>query len=221
MRNFMIAILGAGLAHATPAAAQDGLGYLEQRYIQLNLGSGVGGESDLKLSAPGQLEGRIESDLDAGFAGSVLAGVGYTSGVAFEVEGLYLSNDVDTDGVEADLGNGFKIDTEIAGGFANLKYEHVNTSALYPYVSAGVGYGRTEYRVLGDPGHSSGVLWQVKAGVAIPSTANLTWDLGYRFVRSPNYESTDLITIGRETYEARFKAATGVHMLSAGLRLGF
>jgi hypothetical protein len=220
MRGLIFAICGAALIPAGSAAA-DGLGYLEQRYVQLNLGAGVAGESDMKLRTPGVLDARVESDLDAGFAGSALVGAAYTSGVAFELEGLYLHNRVDTDHVEIALQSPFSVKSEILGGFANVKYEMVNESPLFPYVAAGLGVGTTEYKVLGDPGRSRGVLWQLKAGVAIPATSELTWDLGYRYVRSPDYESTDLVTIGGQTYEARFKAATGVHTLTAGLRWGF
>lgn len=214
-------VILAALAAAAPAAAQDGLGYLEQRYVQANLGAAVGGESKIGLRQPGVLDGRIDTDLDPGFAGAALVGVSYTSGLAMELEGLYLRSGVDMDHVEVALRTPFKIDAEILGGFANVKYEHVNETPLFPYLSAGLGFGQTEYRVLGSTGRSNGVLWQMKAGVAIPASSDVTWDLGYRYVRSPDYESASQVTIGGQTYDARFKAATGVHMLSAGVRWGF
>lgn len=210
----------AAFACAGPAAAQSGLGYLEQRYVQVNLGSGIDGQSTMKLHSHAA-NGRLEAELDEGFAASALAGLGYTSGFAFEVEGIYLSNDVDTGALADTLQSPLDVNTEIAGGFANVKYEYVNETPLFPYVGAGVGYGQTEYKLLGDRGASGGFLWQLKAGVSVPATADLTWDLGYRFLRSPDYETVGLIEIDGQAYSAHFKAATDVHVLSAGLRWGF
>lgn len=218
--------MAAALAAAAPAArAQaggsgvDALGQLESRYIQLNLGAGVGGESKSSFVAPNVLAGKITADLDPGPVVTGLAGVGYTSGLAFEVEGLYLENDVDLDA--APEVSPFDLKAKMAGGFANVKYELVNPSPLFPYVAAGLGYGDTTYKVFGENGHSDGVLWQLKAGVATPVTDTVTLDLGYRFVRSPDYETTSRILYQGQSYDATFKAATQVHVLTAGVRWAF
>jgi opacity protein-like surface antigen len=220
--------LAAMMAFAAPLAAHaqgpealglDALGQVESRYIQLNVGAGVGGESKSRFETPGVFNGRIKTDLDVGPALSGLVGQGYTSGLAFEVEGVYLQNQVDSDAVNQI--SPFDLKTKMAGGFANVKYEMVNPSPLFPYVAAGLGYGETTYRVFGDNGHSDGVLWQLKAGVAIPATDDVTVDLGYRFVRSPDYETTDRILYQGQTYDATFKAATQVHVLTAGVRWAF
>lgn len=220
----------AAIAAALPAAAQaqgpealgmDALGQLESRYIQLNLGAGVGGESKSSFNVPGVLTGRIKTDLDVGPVVTGLAGLGYTSGFAFEVEGLYLQNKVDSEAADRALASPFDLKMKMTGGFANVKYEMVNPTPLFPYVAAGLGYGETQYRVFGDNGHSDGVLWQLKAGVAVPASDDVTVDLGYRFVRSPDYETTDRISFQGQTYDATFKAATQVHVLTAGVRWAF
>lgn len=227
MKATSILGVAAVLLAAAPATAQnldkvglEALGQLESRYVQLNLGSGVGGESDASFRSP-VIGGRIKSDLDAGLAVSGLVGAGFTSGLAFELEGVFLKNDVDTDDVEVATQSDFDVRTKIAGAFANVKYEYVNSTPLFPYVAAGLGYGQTDYRVFGDNGQSDGVLWQLKAGVAIPTTDSMTVDLGYRFLRSPSYESTDRITYNGQLYDAKFKAATEVHVLTAGVRYAF
>lgn len=216
-----VAVMGpaAALAQGQEASAMDALGQLESRYIQLNVGAGVGGESKSSFGVPNVLSGRINADLEPGPVVTGLAGLGYTSGLAFEVEGLYLENEVDTD--SSPQVSPFDLKTKMAGGFANMKYELVNPSPLFPYVAAGLGYGDTTYRVFGDSGHSDGVLWQLKAGVAVPATDSVTIDMGYRFVRSPDYQTTSRIMYQGQSYDATFKAATEVHVLTAGVRWAF
>ncbi|TAJ69355.1 MAG: porin family protein [Sphingobium sp.] len=208
-------------AQAQEALGMDALGQLESRYVQLNLGAGVGGESKSRFNVPGVLSGRINTDLDVGPVVTGLAGLGYTSGFGFEVEGLYLQNKVDTEAADRALNSPFDLKMKMTGGFANVKYEMVNPSPLFPYVAAGLGYGETQYRVFGDNGSSDGVLWQLKAGVAVPASDDVTVDLGYRFVRSPSYETTDRIMFQGQAYDATFKAATQVHVLTAGVRWAF
>lgn len=204
----------AGAVHA------QSIGYLESTYAQINLGVGVAGEADLKLKGP-QLRGRAETDLEPGLFVSGLVGNSYTSGVAVEFEGLYAENDLDTDELQRALASDFTVESRIYGGFANVKYEHVNESPLFPYVGAGLGYGETEYRVFGDTGRSDGVLWQLKAGVAVPVSDKMTVDVGYRFLRSPDYEANARVMLDGQMYDAKFKAATGVHAVSTGVRLAF
>lgn len=119
------------------------------------------------------------------------------------------------------LASDFSVESRTYGGFANIKYEYVNESPLFPYVGAGLGYGETEYRVFRDTGRSDGLLWQLKAGVAVPVSDKMTVDLGYRFVRSPDCEASARVTYEGQLYDAKFKAATGVHALSTGARLAF
>lgn len=215
--------IGAALAlsgGAVSTATAQSIGYLENTYVQVNLGLGVAGESDIDIVGP-DLRGRIDTDLEAGPFVSALVGNSYTSGLALELEGLYAENDLDTDEVSRALQTDFDVESRIYGGLANVKYEYVNESPLFPYVAAGLGYGETQYRVFRDTGSSDGLLWQLKAGVAVPVSSKVTMDLGYRFLRSPDYETSARVNYQGKLYDAKFKAATGVHTLSTGVRLAF
>jgi opacity protein-like surface antigen len=193
---------------------------VENSYVQLNLGSGFSGRSDLGLDIGNGGSERTSQGLRPGFAGSALIGDSYTSGISIEAEGLYFTNNLD-DAHSGATSNGGDAHAQGGGGFANLKYEHVNASPVFPYVAVGLGYGQVQYDVFNGTGASDGLMWQLKAGLAFPVSERFTWDVGYRFVRMQQYSTTSDVNIGGQNYIETFKSATQLLMLSAGARWSF
>lgn len=187
---------------ATPAFAQDG----SSNYVQVNLGSSVSGEVDLGFDLNGAPPPGVisnEFDLETGVFGSVAAGTGVGGGFSFEGEVFYLDGgieDADIDGTSyAVLFNG--IYSFSAGSFS-------------PYVGAGLGYGFVKYEEDGGFDESdSGLTWQLKAGVTFPMSDTITWDVGYRYIALPEFETTEA---GIQT-----EAEATAHVVSVGARFSF
>ena len=157
-------------------------------------------------------------DLQGGW--QVSGGVGvdnaFLPGLRLELEGLFTNNDLDEFN---------SLEVKTLGGLGNALYEF-KLGQVAPYLGAGVGYGRTSLnfdpdddldsgedanRILRD----SGLIWQLKAGVAIPVQDTLVVDVGYRYFNGARVENTFTNAAGQ--------IITGeldpeVHAITAGVR---
>jgi opacity protein-like surface antigen len=149
------------------------------------------------------------------------AGVGRTLGdgpASIEAEGVYLSDRVRSPDLDAALGIPSKIRAKAYGATLGVKLEPKPVAlgaglGLSPFVGLGVGYGHTDFRILGDHYTGNGLLWQAKAGAAVQVTPALAWTLAYRYVHIPTYDTNKL------GLNARFK--THAQAVTVGVRYRF
>lgn len=200
----------AAVAFASPALAQ-----VSPNYVQLNVGSGVAGTADIGASVDDLGSASYDLDLDPGFFISAAAGAAMPTGFALEGEVVYFTNDGDTQEIEDLTGESVEASAETLGLLVNANYRFATSGTIQPYVGAGVGYGKVEYDVdeLGGSDDDNGFMWQLKAGVTFAMANSTTWDIGYRYVRSPEYEVSDDFS--------SLSVETDTHIVSAGIRYSF
>lgn len=204
--TLVLAALAAG-ALATPALAQDA----SNNYVQFNLGASLSGEVDLEATyGPDSFAG--EADLETGTFGSIVGGLGMDGGFAMEGELLLLTSDIDTDDADAALGTPLDAHLESYAVMVNGVYTF-QAGSLSPYVGAGVGAGSSKFRLAGESEDDRGIAWQVKAGVVIPTSETLSWDIGYRYVSLPSFDISEP--------GASIDADTSAHIVSVGARIAF
>jgi opacity protein-like surface antigen len=103
------------------------------------------------------------------------------------------------------------------GLLVNLQYAPPIKAPFSPYVGAGAGVGKTKYTILDASDSTTGFMWQLMAGVTVPMNEQLTWDVKYRYVRSPEIDYS--ATVGATSYTAEIE--TSAHVLSVGARYKF
>ena len=207
MKTTLLLATVAAAALATPALAQDA----SPNYLQFNLGANVAGEVELEAtSGPDTFAG--EADLETGTFGSVTAGLGIEGGWVLEGELLLMTSDIDTAAADAALGTPLEAHVESYAGMVNGVY-NFSAGGVRPYVGAGVGFGSAKYRLAGASEDDMGVAWQAKAGVVIPSSETVSWDIGYRYVSFPSFDVRD----GGDSIDADATA----HIVSVGARITF
>ncbi|HYC96531.1 outer membrane protein [Brevundimonas sp.] len=207
MKQFIALAAVAAAALATPAMAQDNSG----RYVQVNLGGAVAGSVDLDVvSPPDTFSG--DADLESGLFASIAAGTRGDSAFSVEGEVLYVQSDIDTAEADAIFG---PLDASVStvGVLANVMYNFSTGGPVAPYVGAGVGWGMVDYEVAGESEDDSSLIWQAKAGVTIPMSETMTWDIGYRYIDMPTFEISD----GTDSIRAEGSA----HVVSIGARFVF
>lgn len=216
MTPFKLALAALAVAWGTTAAAHAGS---PVSYVEVDLGAPLGG--DFHASGQDVLLGpvSVNETLRRGWTAGLLAGrqVG-AAPIYVEAEGLYLNDAIKSADLNAVLGQSAGLRTGAYAGLVNLKYEQplrVGASGpqIAPYVAAGVGYGSNSISILGDHYDGDGLVWQAKAGLAIRTSARLTWDVGYRYVRLPTFDTNKLGLAAR--------MQTDAHVLGVGLRYAF
>lgn len=206
-RSLALAAISAALV-AAPAFAQDsGL------YLQANLGAGVAGKTELDATLVGQGSASTDGDLDAGLFASVAFGKVFAGGLSVEGEILYLKNDIDTGDLDRALGTPLNASVRSQGVMLNAFYNVGSPDSVSARFGAGLGYGQSRYKMLGDSDTGDGLMWQAMVSAAYPISETLALDVGYRYVRAPEYEVSDP--------SGRLSAETGAHVLSVGTRFSF
>jgi opacity protein-like surface antigen len=200
-RMMLLAGCGVGLLLAGSAAAQSA-----DTYAQFTLGSGVAGQT--KITIPGGGSGH--EDLQSGIFTAAAVGETFPTQVSVEGEILYLRNNINTDDLDFRFGAPLDASARTIGGLANARYTFapVEVAPFSFSAGAGVGYGETRYQVLGQSLSKSGFMWQAMADIGYPMSDKLTWDLQYRYVRSPDVEDS-------------WKLETGTHVIAVGARMKF
>lgn len=212
MRTILLTIASsAAVLAAAPAFAQ-APEQADANYVQLSLGASVAGRTKVSVSGLGSEHG----DLDEGLFAAVAGGRSLSSGLSFEAEGLYLKNDIKTGDIDAVVGAPLDASARTLGLLANAHYS-MPAGPVRLAVGAGIGYGETKYKLLGDSASESGVIWQAIAGVEVPVGEKVTWNLKYRYVRGPKAEETAVV--GLTSYEV--KVRTDAHVVALGAKLNF
>lgn len=204
------AVAGIALLAASGASAQSTVPV--GPYVQVNLGSSVAGKTDFSATT-GSFSGSQDADLDKGFFGSAAAGLTFDNSVSLEGELLYSKNDIDTADIDRVLGRKLDASVKTTAIMANAFYNIGGLGPINARVGAGVGYGRSEYKMLGASDKDGGLAWQVMVAGAYPVTDKMSLDLGYRYLRTAEYEASDGVT--------KASAETGAHVVTVGARFGF
>lgn len=102
----------------------------------------------------------------------------------------------------------------------NIWYDIDTNTMFMPYVGGGIGWG---YDVVtgensDDEINTSGLLYQLGAGVRIPAAENVAFDLGYRYRVQPDAKVSGDIIVD-DTYEMKSSATN--HIVQAGVTVGF
>lgn len=204
------------VAVAAPSMAQ------EQKpgwYGQANIGAGVGGAVQLRVtdSILGHAQG--EDDTKVGPFVSLAAGRSFEGGFAIEAEALYLQNKVDTPDINDFLGFPLDAKAKTYALMVNGMFAIAKTDYGVPYIGAGVGWGKTDYKAGGETIADNGMVWQVRAGISIPRSETVSWDIGYRYLEAPDAKKTYGFVNGSNQQEViTLEGKTKQHILSAGWR---
>lgn len=216
-----VATASAAPAYAQDTAAPASAAAQSHFYGQINLGASVAGNADLDASVETLGSASDDIDLDAGFFGGGLVGLATESGFHGQVEALYHESKGDTEEYEDFVGGVFDASVRTYGALLNGLYQAETPYGFSPYAGAGVGVGSVEYDVEGDGDSESGLMWQIKAGAVFPMGKRFEWDLGYRYLRAPEYEVSETIVSGGETLDVELAVDTSAHILSVGGRFAF
>lgn len=104
---------------------------------------------------------------------------------------------------------------------ANLWYDIDTGTAFTPYIGGGVGYGYDVITSSVGPGevNTSGLLYQLGAGISYAATEDISLDLGYRYRVQPDAEvSGDGLILGPG--DSLTSSATN-HIVQAGVTFNF
>lgn len=193
-----------------------------QNYFQANLGTTLNASTDFDAAVTDgadSISASQEFDINNSFL--VSGAFGRDNGaIRFEGEILYTKGELEdtvlTDGADTyDLG---PVDATQAAVMLNVLYDF-GPARFQPYIGAGIGYGATRFEApdLDEDEVAGGLAWQVKAGVTIHSSANMSWDIGYRYFKGADFESD----YSEPGYTSSFDAETTSHAVTVGLRFNF
>jgi opacity protein-like surface antigen len=211
MKLFALTASLAACAIALPAAAQtmtattsdtpppmawwNPMGYAHDSYVEVDGGTTFTGHTRVDGSANGLGAYRIGDDLRPGIFGSALVGHNLTPALAIELEGVYARNHEDSAPLSAYIGSPTSGSLETYGALANVKLRIPYTYTyrgfgVTPYVAVGAGYGTSQYRLSdGLNAQENGLMWQGKAGLEIKTGTPVSFDVGYRYLHAPDYET--------------------------------
>ena len=193
---------------ALPALAQDA----GANYVQINLGANVAGQVDVDATLAPATTFSGDADLETGALASLAGGLGAGNGFTLEGEVLFFASNIDTAEADALIGTSLSARIESYALMVNGLYSF-DAGSVSPYVGAGVGYGSSTFKLAGESDDDIGIAWQVKAGVVIPSSETLSWDIGYRFLSLPSFDISEP--------GVSVDADASAHILSVGARITF
>ena len=200
--------LATGCFVSAPALAQSAQP-VEGNYVQASLGSGIAGNTKVSVAGVGS----ENVDLDAGLFAAVAGGHSMANGLALETELLFLKNDLKTGSLDTLIGVPLKASSRTVGAMLNAQYAVAPVGPFIANVGAGIGFGQVEYKLLGESGTETGFMWQVMGGLSYPVSPQVSWDLKYRYVRSPEL---------RDSFAPyNIKVETVTHVLAVGARFKF
>jgi opacity protein-like surface antigen len=167
-------------------------------YVELDAGALLDGQLNAKGTdiVLGPFELKEKHRVGGIFSGLVGRQIGATP-FSVEAEGLYLNDAIQSDDLNAALGTSAGLRVQSYGGTANLKLEHALSATpggftLSPFAAVGAGYGHTDMTILGDHYTGDGFLWQAKAGLSLRTSPSLSWNVAYRYVHVPTYNTDKL-----------------------------
>ncbi len=152
-------------------------------------------------------EGRGDTKATAAYSGGI--GYQFTDNIRGDVTVGYRKMKVSREPVEAGIWD----------VMANAYYDIGNFSGVTPYVGAGIGMAKVDYKVQGPVGEyingrdTTRLQWALMAGASIDVTENVKFDLGYRYARISSGDAGNWgpLTITDNSLES--------HQIRAGLRM--
>ncbi len=225
MKVFCFTALAA-CAIGLPASAQ-GLGaladphfYLDGAYVEATGGSTFQGATTEFNSGPGEAD-KGSGHFRPGYFGSATFGKRVAPGLALELEGVYLNNHYNK-ATEESQGTGGSARTY--GGLANFRvslpwdYHVAGRFAVVPYVAAGAGYGDVHYNTSAPlDADRAGLMWQAKTGLEIKTGTPVSFDLGYRYIGTPEFNA-DFQGPGGDS---SFRLRSHVQVATGGIKYSF
>lgn len=151
--------------------------------------------------------------------------VGYILGGAVGTTVLpNLRGEIEFSVVQSTLSNFFDEEVEATStGYnllGNLWYDVDTGTSFMPYIGGGVGYGHTiTFNGVEDEVTTSGLLYQLGAGVRVAATENIGFDLGYRYRVQPDAEVGGDIEVDLDGGSVTSSATN--HIVHAGVTVGF
>lgn len=204
------------LSAASPSFAQD-VQTQAGPYLQLSVGAGLGGETEVYGNIVGVGSASDEGDIEAGLFAAIAAGQSMTNGFAVEAELLHMKNDIDTDALNTLVGVPLDASVQTTALMVNALYAVTSAGPLTLSVGGGIGYGHVNYELLGENGKDYNYMWQLMAGLSYPVTETFSWEAKYRYLRGPEYSET--VDLGSDTVTV--EAQTSTHALTFGGRFKF
>lgn len=194
-----------------------------QNYFQANVGMTLNSKTDFSASLTDgvdTIEASEDFDIDNSFL--VSGAFGRDNGrVRFEGEILYTKGDLEeailTDGADTyDLGD---VSVSQAAVMLNVLFDLGSSERFQPYIGGGVGYGATRFEApdLDEDEVGTGLAWQVKAGVTIRASDQMSWDIGYRYLRGADFDAD----YSEPGFEYQLDSETTSHAVTVGLRFNF
>jgi opacity protein-like surface antigen len=171
------------------------MGYARDSYVEVDGGTAFTGHTRIDASANGVGALKAGDGLRPGLFGSALVGHNLTPALAIELEGVYARNHEGSRSLSTFLGSPTSGSLETYGALANVKLRIPYTYSyrgfgVTPYVAVGAGYGTSQYRLSdGVNAQEDGLMWQGKAGLEIKTGTPVSFDVGYRYLHAPDYET--------------------------------
>jgi opacity protein-like surface antigen len=171
------------------------LSYAHSSYAEVEGGTSFTGHTHVDGSANGVGAYQFGDDLRGGAFWGVTVGHNLTPAIAVELEGVYSRNHEDSVPLSTFVGTPTTAALDTYGVLANVKLRVPYTYTyrgfgVTPYVAVGAGYGASDYIITdNDTAHDSGLMWQGKAGLEIKTASPISFDLGYRYLHAPDYET--------------------------------
>ena len=181
----------------------------EGPYVSGSLGLAIASDSELTDSTAPGVTGDLESD--KGLALGIAAGYDFGN-ARLEGELAYQKNDMDklsVTGPGGSVSGSVDGDTSSTALLLNGYYDFKNTSALTPFIGAGLGFAKIETD--GDLGSDDDTVfaYQVGFGAGYAVNEKVTLDLKYRYFATSDPEF--------DTTTAEYSS----HNIYAGIRVGF
>ncbi len=187
-------------------------------YKPVEIGSGWYLRGDIAYVPSDNVKSRLKGyDWVGEGRGDTKATAAYSGGVGYQF----------TDNIRGDVTLGYRkmkisgepVEAGIWDVMANAYYDIGNFSGVTPYVGAGLGMAKVDYKVHGPVGDfingrdTTRLQWALMAGAAIDVTENIKFDLGYRYARISSGDAANVgsLTIADKGLES--------HQIRAGLRM--
>jgi opacity protein-like surface antigen len=216
MRMIIAAVLASGLFAGAASAQAVGGSYVA-------VSGGFVGESDYDYATPGGFgfsAGRVQADIDSGFAGQVAWGRRYSENVRLEAALSYRSQDIASRIVLSAPSSTFQLDGDKASAIVldfNGYYDLPVSGPVRPYVGAGLGLAQVNLDdgIIDDS--ASTLNLQAMAGVSVAAGDKATFFLEARYQRLGTIEVET--TVGGSTVASEFDLSGPAAY--AGVRFSF
>ena len=206
MKSHVLAGAIVAASVALPVAAQpwyDPITLLHQGYVEVEGGATTEGRTKINIAGTGLGTSEESASQSKDFFGGALVGFKLAKPIAIEGEGFYARNNLAYSPSNAVFGIGGA--ERIYGGLGNLRLSlpftptytmtigsHTLPIGFEPYIAGGVGYGEVQYSgvngVFSYKDSQPGFIYQGKVGLEVQTGEHIAFDLGYRYLATPDYD---------------------------------